>query len=156
MVFGGNRKRVGQRLATRRLWHLPVGAVAVLLLTGANGEGCGGEPSEESGYTSSGGMSEAWAYFEGPCPEGMHMEWECDVQPTAVTDPQGDTPEPHTISPGSNCAPLCVPDDPCPEGMHLEWVCEAHGTAVTDPQGDTTPTTPCSPEPECTQICVPD
>lgn len=138
---------------------LAVGAFFVL--TGANGEGCGGPGDDGQG---GGGTSP-------PCPPGTHSELvcnECDgacheecvpdevcpdgsvleyvcqpVEPTPCVD--GD---PSCLI-GGECFPICVPIDPCGPDAHEEWVC---GPVPLEQDG----MDPGMPPPEeCYPICVP-
>ena len=124
-----------------RLVRTAVGVTALFVLTGANGEGCGGgeEPPEPPEPPTA------------ECPPGEHLELICDEpcddhgypgypgQPGEPGDPNdpaipetdigtsssvttgggGETPP----YPGE-CVEICVPDNPCPEGFYEELICE--------------------------------
>jgi hypothetical protein len=151
--------------------HTILGVTALLLLTGAKGQSCGGggEPPPEPDpcppgehletvcldpMCNEGPQCEEICVPDNPCPEGTYEEWVCE-EPVPMNgpclDPNG-CPEP---APPPECYPICVPIDPCGPDMHEEWVCEEPGpqpSVCLDPNGCPEP----APPPECYPVCVPD
>lgn len=148
-----------------KLVHTAVGVAAVLLLTGANGEGCGG--GEETTQPP-----------EPACPPGSHAELVCDHDCGEVpvddgmgqyneTDPQQPEPQPEPVPVPGECYTMCVPDSICPEGTYEETVCQGGGyegdpggmgeepqSLCLDPEGCEEPEPPPYWE-ECYTTCVP-
>jgi hypothetical protein len=138
------------RLDIRLLHGLAAGA-ALLVLMGANAEGCGGEapPPEETTEPGEPGQ---------PCGPGEHLEVACPGHEPGCEEP----PE---------CIEVCVPDDVCPEGTFEELVCEPPMTEpgfppepgepplepqlCLDPNGCEHETPPGPGQGECQLICVP-
>jgi len=101
---------------------------AMVVLTGANGEGCSA-PGETDGGTE---PSEP-----NPCEPGTHLELICDDHPCdddgvvspgdddgVVSNHGGDGPGLDGGGlPGENCYEECVPDEVCPPGTQEELIC---------------------------------
>ena len=161
-------------------------AVAMVMLTGAKGEGCGGgeepQPTEpcapgfhlettcddycavdsaepgSDGDVTCGGDCQEICVPDGPCPEGTVEEWICDPMPLSESAPclDGDL---GCVDPDPNCYLECVAVDVCGPGFHEEWEC--FGVGEPEPAADSgsdSASEPVDPPPpeECFLTCAPD
>lgn len=151
---------------------------AVVLLTGAKGEGCGRVVVEEPPSAPSPPAQPA-------CSAGWHMGSVCST-PVAYGAPVPVSDAPKSVDgsdqnpaigavepsqpPPQACHDECVPDGPCPDGQAQQWACSATGgvdvpssppESGADPVGRGEPGMPvcqgadCPPPPSCQLVCVP-
>ncbi len=120
-------------------WKLGMGLAAVMVLTGAKGQGCGGiAPPPE--------------VVAPECADGYKLEKTCSQLCAVTVEPNGTETE---VCEPEICDEQCVPIDDCAPGYHLELVC---GEPTDPPQLSNcgpSETPPPVPE-ECEAICVPD
>lgn len=150
-----------------------VAAAALLVFTGAKGNGCGNvqsapddpAPACEPGFhvetvcapCEIGDMCEDQCVPDAACPPGTIEQWTCsggDPGAPVACDADGNCTEP---PPPGDCVLECVVPDTCGEGFHEEWVCDPQpvpvdGAPPSDPDEPTEP----PPPPACYPICVPD
>jgi hypothetical protein len=143
---------------------------ALVMLTGAKGQGCGGVEVDpvpsgcESGFHQEtvcsphdlGRVCEAQCVPDGQCPAGTEEQWTCLDAPIAAPACDGvGCPPP----PPSDCYLECIRPNPCNDGFHEEWICGvstsvAVSTSVSS-GGGIPMVPPPAPEP-CSLTCVPD
>ncbi|MBI4705971.1 MAG: hypothetical protein HY744_33175 [Deltaproteobacteria bacterium] len=97
------------KTTTLRFWHLLAAAPAVLILTGAKGEGCGGEVIVEPPP-------------EPTCPAGTHIETLCDDEPTPLSG-SGPADKSDDDQVTMSCHDECVADNQCPDGYIAQETC---------------------------------
>lgn len=138
-------------------------AGAMVVLTGANGEGCSppGDPGDPV---------DPPVEPPNPCEPGTHLELicephPCDDYPVVHHGEEGGDQEPgHPGEPiDENCFEACVPDDVCPEGTQEQLICIEPMPYPDEPvciqengePCDDVPPPPPPPEEECFVECVP-
>jgi hypothetical protein len=148
-----------------------IGIFALVALTGAKGQGCGGG-DDETGTTDPPPVA---------CPEGSHLELVCDHGcadgwygdddigygsgstgsggPNMGSSGSGYDPGAPPIEPTGECQEICVPDDVCPEGSYEQIVCGGYsepnqGGLCLDPNGCDPQLEP-PPVEECYSVCMP-
>ena len=141
-----------------RLFESLVAASALLVLTGAKGEGC--IPGEAAGE------SEETTETIQICEPGFHLEPVCTFEGCAESDDPTACREPQ-------CEDTCVPDQACPEGTVEQLVCsepQPVDDSGVDCEGDycepppppedcwleCLPIEPCPPDMIAQEICLPD
>ncbi len=152
---------------------------AVVVLTGAKGQGCGGGSDSGTGGSATGDPpivcfgplhAESVCDGHGDCDQaGCHDA--CVPDCTDGTEPVYVCPPTPICPPGQvcngpdqpACGYTCQPLDPCGKGFHQEEICEGTGTSTVTPVDDGTDTSGTSPGsppnpggPDCNVECVPD